>query len=111
MIITMLAEAATVRSVLQGECGILAGTKSEQVLIDMSTVSPDQARAIAVLATEAGIHVLDAPVFGSTGPAAAGTLGIMVGGPHGAVRKPARTSSARWVNMFSTWARQAAARW
>jgi 3-hydroxyisobutyrate dehydrogenase-like beta-hydroxyacid dehydrogenase len=81
VIITMLADATAVKAVLQGEGGLIAGAKSGQVLIDMSTVAPQETRALAEMVGGAGMRMLDAPVFGSTGPASDGTLGIMVGGP------------------------------
>jgi 3-hydroxyisobutyrate dehydrogenase-like beta-hydroxyacid dehydrogenase len=46
----------------------------------MSTVAPEDSRTIARRLNEAGVRMLDAPVYGSTGPATEGTLGIMVGG-------------------------------
>jgi 3-hydroxyisobutyrate dehydrogenase-like beta-hydroxyacid dehydrogenase len=46
----------------------------------MSTIAPEETRHFAARANASGVHLLDAPVMGSTGPAAAGTLGIMVGG-------------------------------
>jgi 3-hydroxyisobutyrate dehydrogenase-like beta-hydroxyacid dehydrogenase len=50
------------------------------VLIDMSTVSPQQSRSMAIEIGAHGWDKLEAPVYGSTGPAADGTLGIMIGG-------------------------------
>jgi 3-hydroxyisobutyrate dehydrogenase-like beta-hydroxyacid dehydrogenase len=80
VVITMLADAAAVDAVLQGPDGVLAGGRPGMVLIDMSTVSPAQSRRLASQVTERGWKMLDAPVFGSTGPAKEGTLGILVGG-------------------------------
>lgn len=80
VVITMLADAAAVQEVLQGADGLLAGGRPGTVLIDMSTVSPAQSRRLASLVAGHGWKMLDAPVFGSTGPAKEGTLGILVGG-------------------------------
>jgi len=80
VIITMLADAPAVEAVLRGPPGLLAGGRPGTVLIDMSTVSPAQSRRIAGEVGEHGWKMLDAPVFGSTGPAKEGTLGILVGG-------------------------------
>jgi 3-hydroxyisobutyrate dehydrogenase-like beta-hydroxyacid dehydrogenase len=80
VVITMLSNAAAVNEVLRGKDGLLAGVDSPLTLIDMSTVAPAETRALSDMVAEAGVEMLDAPVFGSTGPAADGSLGIMVGG-------------------------------
>ena len=80
VVVCMLADASASRQVLSGEHGLLAGGRRGMTLIDMSTVSPAQARATAGEAAVVGWSMLDAPVFGSTGPAKEGKLGIMVGG-------------------------------
>ncbi|HET7009688.1 MAG TPA: NAD(P)-dependent oxidoreductase [Anaerolineales bacterium] len=80
VVITMLTDAAAVEQVLRGDEGLLAGGRSGSVLIDMSTVSPDQSRSMAIEVEVQGWRKLEAPVYGSTGPARDGTLGIMVGG-------------------------------
>lgn len=82
VLITMLADAAAVAKVIEGDEGILAGVDGPLVLIDMSTVAPHETRALATRVAQAGVKMLDAPVFGSTGPAKEGSLGIMVGGPQ-----------------------------
>ncbi len=80
VVITMLADAPAVQAVLEGPEGLLAGGRPGMVLIDMSTVSPAQSRRHALTVAQHGWKMLDAPVFGSTGPAKEGTLGILVGG-------------------------------
>ncbi len=80
VVITMLSDAAAVEQVVRGEEGLLAGGRPGSVLIDMSTVSPEQSRSMAIELGVQGWKKLEAPVFGSTGPAKDGTLGIMVGG-------------------------------
>jgi 3-hydroxyisobutyrate dehydrogenase-like beta-hydroxyacid dehydrogenase len=80
VVITMLTDADGVRSVLDGPDGLLAGGHPGDVLIDMSTISPEQAIDLAGHLAACGWELLEAPVFGSTGPAKDGTLGIMVGG-------------------------------
>ena len=80
IVICMLADAAAVRAVLEGEDGLLAGGQGGMTLIDMSTVAPEDSRATAAEIATHGWTMLDAPVFGSTGPAKEGKLGILVGG-------------------------------
>lgn len=50
------------------------------LIIDASTISPDDARSVGAAATEHGLRYLDAPVSGGIGGAQAGTLTFIVGG-------------------------------
>ena len=80
LIITMLPAAAHVKSVYLGENGLIASSHAGVMLIDCSTIDPHSAREVAKAAAEHGNPMLDAPVSGGTGGAAAGTLTFMVGG-------------------------------
>ncbi|MBA1238441.1 3-hydroxyisobutyrate dehydrogenase [Pseudomonas kunmingensis] len=80
LIITMLPAAAHVKSVYLGENGLIASSRAGVMLIDCSTIDPHSAREVAKAAAEHGNPMLDAPVSGGTGGAAAGTLTFMVGG-------------------------------
>lgn len=82
VIVTMLPAGRHVRSIYMGEDGLLANAKVGTVLIDSSTIDVDSARAVAQAASEAGMLMVDAPVSGGVGGAAAGTLTFMVGGPE-----------------------------
>jgi 2-hydroxy-3-oxopropionate reductase len=79
-IITALPNEDSVRSVVAGAEGILAGAHAGLVWIDTSTISPAAAQDLARLAEEAGIDALDAPVSGGEQGAREATLAIMVGG-------------------------------
>ncbi|MGE6372319.1 MAG: 3-hydroxyisobutyrate dehydrogenase [Pseudomonas stutzeri] len=80
LIITMLPAAPHVKSVYLGENGLIASSRAGVMLIDCSTIDPHSAREVAKAAAEHGNPMLDAPVSGGTGGAAAGTLTFMVGG-------------------------------
>ncbi|WP_313026074.1 3-hydroxyisobutyrate dehydrogenase [Pseudomonas lopnurensis] len=80
LIITMLPAAAHVKSVYLGENGLIASSRAGVMLIDCSTIDPHSAREVAAAAAAHGNPMLDAPVSGGTGGAAAGTLTFMVGG-------------------------------
>ena len=80
LIITMLPAAPHVKSVYLGENGLIASSRAGVMLIDCSTIDPHSAREVAMAAAEHGNPMLDAPVSGGTGGAAAGTLTFMVGG-------------------------------
>src|SRR4051794_34509158 len=69
-----------VREVFLGSQGALAGSKSGNVLVDMTTSEPSLAREIAEAAKAKGVGALDAPVSGGDVGAKNGTLSIMVGG-------------------------------
>lgn len=80
LIITMLPAAAHVKGVYLGDDGLLAHVHPDVLLIDSSTIDPQSAREVAAAAHQHGNPMLDAPVSGGTGGAAAGTLTFMVGG-------------------------------
>ncbi|WP_120993531.1 3-hydroxyisobutyrate dehydrogenase [Stutzerimonas urumqiensis] len=80
LIITMLPAAAHVKAVYLGDDGLLARVRPGVRLIDCSTIDPHSAREVAEAARAHGNPMLDAPVSGGTGGAAAGTLTFMVGG-------------------------------
>jgi 3-hydroxyisobutyrate dehydrogenase-like beta-hydroxyacid dehydrogenase len=81
VVITMLTDSAASEAVSCGPGGILEGTHAGLILIDMGSIAPEMSRSIAERARVKGIRMLDAPVTGNPKVAAAGKLGIMVGGP------------------------------
>ena len=80
----MLPDSPDVEAVYFGDDGVLAGARSGQLLIDMSSIAPSVARQVASAAVEVGAQALDAPVSGGDVGAREGTLSIMVGGPEDA---------------------------
>jgi 3-hydroxyisobutyrate dehydrogenase len=80
IVITMLPAGPQVREVYMGAGGVLAAARPGALLIDSSTIDVETARAVAAAAGERGFDMLDAPVSGGVGGAAAGTLTFMVGG-------------------------------
>ncbi len=78
--ITMLPDGGAVAAVMEGREGILAAATPGTLVIDMSTIAPAEAEALAAQGAEHGLPVLDAPVSGGDVGAKAGTLSIMVGG-------------------------------
>ena len=77
-VITMLPASKQVREVYEL---VLAHAKPSALLIDCSTIDVTTARDVADKAAGQGFTMLDAPVSGGVGGAAAGTLTFMVGGP------------------------------
>jgi len=80
-VVTMLPAGRHVKAVYLGEDGVLAHAAKGTILIDSSTIDVATAREVATAASDAGMAMVDAPVSGGVGGAAAGTLTFMVGGP------------------------------
>ena len=80
VIVSMLPAGKHVSAVYTEAEGVLAQAKAGALLIDSSTIDVDTARAVSAQAEVAGFAMVDAPVSGGVGGAAAGTLTFMVGG-------------------------------
>jgi 3-hydroxyisobutyrate dehydrogenase len=80
VVITMLPAGKHVREVYLGPNGIVENANPGTLLIDCSTIDVETAREVASAAEARGLLILDAPVSGGVGGAAAGTLTFMVGG-------------------------------
>ncbi len=74
-----------VREVVLGERGVLAGSKSGDILVDMTTSRPALAVEIFEKAAQQGVHAIDAPVSGGDIGAREARLSMMVGGESSAV--------------------------
>lgn len=80
VLITMLPDSPQVTEVYTGADGAFGALRPGWLAIDMSSIDPSVARALAVRAEAAGAVMIDAPVSGGDKGAIAGTLSIMVGG-------------------------------
>jgi 2-hydroxy-3-oxopropionate reductase len=80
VVITMVPDSPDVEAVVLGEQGVLETAREGLLLIDMSTIRPDTARAVGEAAAARGVRFLDAPVSGGQAGAEEATLSIMVGG-------------------------------
>jgi 3-hydroxyisobutyrate dehydrogenase len=80
IVVSMVVDGDQVASVLLGHGGVVEAARAELLCVDMSTISPLDSRRIAAGLAERGVHMLDAPVTGSSPRAEAGTLTIMAGG-------------------------------
>lgn len=83
VLITMLADGPVVESVL-GAGDALAAAPADLVWIQMSTVGAAGSDRLADLAADHGVEFVDAPVLGSSGPAARGELVVLASGPDDA---------------------------
>ena len=76
----MLADPAAALAVAKGPGGIAEGLGAGRGYVDMSTVDPATAAAVAAAVTARGGRFLEAPVSGSRQPAEQGRLVIMAAG-------------------------------
>lgn len=81
VVITIVTDSSASEQVCCGPDGVLEGANPGMILIDMGSIAPEMSRSIAGRAREKGVMMLDAPVTGNPKVAAAGNLGVMIGGP------------------------------
>ena len=77
---TMVGFPQDVREVYFGHRGVVAGTRSGSVLVDMTTTQPSLSKEIYAAANARQATAVDAPVSGGDVGARNATLSIMVGG-------------------------------
>ncbi len=80
IVFSIVTDAKAVRDTALGPRGIVSGLKRGGIYIDMSTIAPDDSRAVAAEFARAGAIMLDAPLSGSPVTVKAGQASIMVGG-------------------------------
>ena len=80
VIFTMVTSSRDVEEVALGVQGIVHGARPGSVYVDMETIAPATARAVASALAVKGIDMLDAPVSGGPMGAEQATLSIMAGG-------------------------------
>ena len=83
VIFSMVTDTSALRAIAHGGEGVIAGLRPGTAWVEMSTVSPVIARALAARVGEAGATFLDAPVSGSIATLEQGQLSFMVGGDAG----------------------------
>mgnify|MGYP006266303273 CR=1 FL=1 len=80
VVLTMLSSPDVVAQVSSGERGFLGSLREGSLWVDCSTVNPSFSRTMHAFARGRGIRFVDAPVAGTTGPAASGELIVLAGG-------------------------------
>ena len=80
-LVTMLPDGPSVEAVMSGAQGALSTLRSGAVWLQMSSIGADWTNRLSELAAHSGVLFVDAPVSGSVGPAEAGTLLVLAGGP------------------------------
>ena len=100
IIVSMLPAGKHVTAVYTESDGVIANAAAGALLIDSSTIDVDTARAVSAKAEAAGFAMVDAPVSGGVGGAAAGTLTFMVGGTEDAYEAAKPVLDIMGQNIF-----------
>jgi len=87
IVFSIVTDAKAVKEVALGKDGILAGMRKGCIFIDMSTIEPDESRAIAAQFSHAGSIMLDGPLSGSPVTVTQGNASIMIGGDEAAFER------------------------
>ena len=80
VIFTALPNGAVVQNVLLGADGVAQGMQPGAVVVDVSSVTPEEAQTCAAALHKLGIGFVDAPMSGGEPKAIDGTLAFMCGG-------------------------------
>ena len=100
IVITMLPAGKHVKAVYgEGDC-VFNHAKKGTLFIDCSTIDVDSARQVISAATDKGFEMIDAPVSGGVGGAAAGTLTFMCGGTSEAFKRAKPFLDIMGKNVF-----------
>ena len=99
-IFTMVSDGPTLQSVTLSENGVVAGLTAHKVVIDMSTVSPEESAKVNDSIEAKECKFLRAPVTGSTVLAQNATLGILASGDKVAYDKVLPLLEAMGKNQF-----------
>ncbi len=87
IVFSIVTDARAVRAVALGPDGVISGLAPGGVFLDMSTIAPDDSRAMAAEFSQAGLTMLDAPISGSPITLMAGKASLMVGGDRAAFER------------------------
>ena len=80
LILSILTDAAAIATAFDGKDGLLSGNVAGKLFVEMSTVRPDTAKALAARINAKGAAMVDCPVGGTVGPARDGKLFGFAGG-------------------------------
>jgi 3-hydroxyisobutyrate dehydrogenase len=87
VVLMSLPDSSVIERVTDGDAGLIALARPDQVIVDLSTAAPSSTRRIcAGLAARGGAY-LDAGISGGAAAAENGTLTLMVGGDEAALER------------------------
>ncbi|MGN6570480.1 MAG: NAD(P)-dependent oxidoreductase [Pseudolabrys sp.] len=87
IVFSIVTDAKAVRACALGPDGIVSGLKKGGIYIDMSTIEPEESRAVAAEFAKAGAIMLDGPLSGSPVTVKAGNASVMIGGDEAAFER------------------------
>jgi 3-hydroxyisobutyrate dehydrogenase-like beta-hydroxyacid dehydrogenase len=87
VVLLSLPDSSIIEPVMLGDGGVLEHARAGQVVVDLSTASPESTRRIHAALAERSVEFLDAGISGGAKAADAGTLTIMVGGDRSALER------------------------
>ncbi|MPZ86459.1 MAG: NAD-binding protein [Nitriliruptorales bacterium] len=101
-VLVMVTGPEAVRQVLFDDHGWAANASAGHIVVQSSTIGPDEMRAVGAELASRGVRALDAPVSGSSEPARKGELVVLGGGDSGdfAELAPLFDAIARKVVVF-----------
>jgi 3-hydroxyisobutyrate dehydrogenase-like beta-hydroxyacid dehydrogenase len=85
VVLLSLPDSSIIEPVMLGPGGVLEHARAGQIVVDLSTASPESTRRIHAALAEHDVEFLDAGISGGAKAADAGTLTIMVGGSGAAL--------------------------
>jgi 3-hydroxyisobutyrate dehydrogenase-like beta-hydroxyacid dehydrogenase len=100
IVITSLPGPDEAQNVIDGPNGLLASLKPAAILVETSTISPQQSRAFAAAFVARNLSYLDAPISGGVQGARDGTLVAMVGGSAEALERARPVLSCFAAKIF-----------
>ncbi len=80
LVLSIVTDGDAVKAIATGNDGIIKNLDKNAAYMDMSTISPDVSREIAMEFKNKELNMLDAPISGSPVTVKQGTASIMVGG-------------------------------
>ncbi len=80
IIVMMLSDSQAVKDVMYGKSGVLDNLGTGKIVIDLSTIHPDDSLKLSADVKERGAEFIDSPVVGSVPVADAGQLVTLAGG-------------------------------
>ncbi|HEX3439830.1 MAG TPA: NAD(P)-dependent oxidoreductase [Pseudolabrys sp.] len=87
IVFSIVTDAKAVKACALGPDGIIAGLAKGGIYIDMSTIEPEESRAVAAEFAKAGSFMLDGPISGSPVTVVQGNASVMIGGDEAAFER------------------------
>jgi 3-hydroxyisobutyrate dehydrogenase len=87
IVLLSLPSSREVESVVRGPGGLLEHARASLTVVDLTTAEPASTRMLHAELAARGVALLDAGISGGPGPAADGTLTLMVGGDAAALER------------------------